>query len=118
MLNEFAKEWVKALRSGKYKQAKNVLYEADRNAFCCLGVACDISGLPPEKWHGNEYTVLPLEVQEKLNLSSKYGCFQEDTTSSRINSLVNLNDNLGYSFDQIADIIEAEPAGLFNDKAL
>jgi hypothetical protein len=111
MLNEFAKEWVKALRSGKYKQAKNVLYEADRNAFCCLGVACDISGLPPEKWHGNEYTVLPQEVQEKLNLSSNYGRF----IGASYMSLVNCNDSLGYSFERIADIIESEPKGLFND---
>jgi hypothetical protein len=112
MLNEFAKEWVKALRSGKYKQTKNVLYEADRNAFCCMGVACDISGVSPEKWHGSDYTVLPLEVQEKLNLSSDYGSFldEEDDTS-----LVMFNDILGYSFDQIADIIESEPKGLFND---
>jgi hypothetical protein len=113
MLNEFAKEWVKALRSGKYEQTKNVLYNADRNAFCCLGVACDISGLPPEKWHGSDYTVLPQEVREKLNLSSNYGRFRFD--GANYMSLVKCNDSLGYSFDQIADIIEAEPKGLFND---
>jgi hypothetical protein len=111
MLSEFAKEWVKALRSGKYKQTKGVLYEADRNAFCCLGVACDISGLPPEEWHGSDYTVLPQEVKQSLNLSSNYGRFFDGDYTS----LVKCNDALGYSFDQIADIIESEPKGLFND---
>jgi hypothetical protein len=112
MLNEFAKEWVKALRSGKYKQAKNVLFNADRNAFCCLGVACDISGVSREEWHGSNYTVLPQEVQEKLNLRSKCGRFLD---AGIYTSLVMLNDSLGYSFDQIADIIESEPKWLFND---
>jgi hypothetical protein len=112
MLNEFAKEWVKALRSGKYEQTKYVLFEADRNAFCCLGVACDISGLPPEEWHGSDYTVLPQEVKEKLNLSSKCGRFVD---GANYTSLVMCNDSLGYSFEHIADIIESEPKRLFND---
>lgn len=44
---EHRKEWVKALRSGKYEQAKGTLKQTDggREQFCCLGVACDISGL-------------------------------------------------------------------------
>ena len=37
------KLWVDALRSGKYQQARGALKTGD--AYCCLGVACDISGL-------------------------------------------------------------------------
>jgi hypothetical protein len=32
--------WVKALRSGKYKQGKNALKA--EGAYCCLGVLCDL----------------------------------------------------------------------------
>ena len=45
-LNEKAREWVAALRSGKYKQGKGALSTEDR--FCCLGVACEISKLTGE----------------------------------------------------------------------
>lgn len=37
------RKWVDALRSGKYAQTKTRLQSF--NGFCCLGVACDISGL-------------------------------------------------------------------------
>lgn len=36
-------KWVKALRSGRYKQAEGFLKTAD-GKFCCLGVLCTISG--------------------------------------------------------------------------
>ena len=41
---EHRSDWVKALRSGKYKRAVGQLHDADGN-YCVLGVACDISGL-------------------------------------------------------------------------
>ena len=40
------RKWVEALRSGKYKQGKISLQNA--NGFCCLGVACDIF-IPQDK---------------------------------------------------------------------
>ena len=36
-----ATKWVKALRSGKYQQGKEVLFSEGR--YCCLGVLCEIS---------------------------------------------------------------------------
>jgi len=35
-------EWVKALRSGEYKQGEETLYEDGK--YCCLGVACVLAG--------------------------------------------------------------------------
>lgn len=36
-------QWVNALESGKYKQASNSLKTPE--GMCCLGVACEVSGL-------------------------------------------------------------------------
>lgn len=43
-MNDNAKKWVAALKSGTYEQALSVLHVVD-DGYCCLGVACDISGL-------------------------------------------------------------------------
>jgi hypothetical protein len=46
MIETVARQWVEALRSGKYAQTKNVLNRVDINetdsvdSFCCLGVLC------------------------------------------------------------------------------
>lgn len=53
---KFKKKWVKALRSGNYKQAIGSLqrvkaHPEEREAklgFCCLGVACDL--VNPKGW--------------------------------------------------------------------
>ena len=105
---EWRKKWVKALRSGEYKQTSGVLRDGDE--FCCLGVACDISEL--SGWdEGNVYLfeqgVLPNAVRELYGLERSDGEFVGDC-------LTVLNDN-GASFQEIADIIESEPEGLFND---
>ena len=41
MNKEIKAEWVKALRSGEYKQGGGALHRGDH--FCCLGVLCDIA---------------------------------------------------------------------------
>lgn len=43
MSPELKAKWVAALRSGEYKQGREVLRNGDQ--FCCLGVLCDIIGL-------------------------------------------------------------------------
>lgn len=37
-------KWVKALRSGKYRQAHGLLIDK-QGALCCLGVLCRVAGL-------------------------------------------------------------------------
>jgi hypothetical protein len=41
MKKEVAEKWVKALRSGDYKQGRGSL--KGRGRYCCLGVLCDLS---------------------------------------------------------------------------
>ena len=47
---EHRRELAAALRSGKYRQTRGRL--RDSKGFCCLGVACEISGVG--KWNGDE----------------------------------------------------------------
>lgn len=109
---EHRRLWVEALRSGKYQQAKGHLQ--NRGGMCCLGVACDISGLG--KWKGRRY-VTPgttyvgdlgnntSEMVRWLGLDDACGVMADG------NALTELNDD-GKLFAEIADIIESEPKGL------
>lgn len=56
---KFLRAWVKALRSGKYKQARIALMVpkskgVDYTGYCCLGVACSvqarITGKPAKRF--------------------------------------------------------------------
>ena len=52
-------QWIEALRSGKYEQAKGILRDVDdNNKFCCLGVACEISGLGEWLFGGIDFSYL------------------------------------------------------------
>ena len=105
-------EWVTALRSGDYQQTTSVL--RSQAGYCCLGVACDISGLGRwEDVNGNMYKFkmgsglfscvdLPIEVAEYYGIVSTCGdIHQED-------SLIGMNDR-GCSFTEIAKFIEDKP---------
>jgi len=119
------KKWVKALRSGKFKQTQGTLkqYDSKGNAkHCCLGVLCELYNdemrknkkktLPETvKAYNNFYPDgycsfdghegdLPKKVMKWAGLETNYGLY-----SRHKNSLVDWNDN-GHSFNKIANIIE------------
>lgn len=106
MLNDNAKKWVAALRSGEYKQCKNRLAHAGR--FCCLGVACDISSVPRSVWGKN--ATLPYPV---IGLRDEQGSYLLSGTGLSHGCLSGLNDWDNKTFEEIADVIESEPEGLF-----
>lgn len=109
-MNENAKKWVAALRSGKYKQGKRQLRAGD--AFCCLGVACDL--FDPASWNGCSYRylrlALPNEVRDWL------GLIETDPYYGKTGRLSYDNDE-GKTFAEIADIIEAHQYELFVKEA-
>ena len=112
-MNKNAKKWIKALRSGEYKQTKEFLRIGDK--FCCLGVACDLYGKSKKiPWDDvlflDEREHLPQIVIEWLGLNNGEGEFQ--STIKGENFLTGLNDS-GRRFKTIANIIESEPEGLF-----
>lgn len=114
MLNENAKKWVAALRSGEFIQGTGVLF--DGNRYCCLGVACVVAERNGIALHrrdsdvcvefDGENNVLPKSVQEWIGLKSEGGQYHDGT-------LWRDNDIHCKSLSQIADIIESEPEGLF-----
>jgi hypothetical protein len=106
MIYERAMALVEALRSGKYVQTRGKLREAGGEAFCCLGVACEISNVV--KWNGvcyiddnndtNEH-VLPYAVRDWL------GAKETNPGTDDEHCLASMND-AGASFATIADFIE------------
>ena len=116
-MNDNARAWVKALRSGEYGQCEAFLAYDGR--YCCLGVACELAvkaGVIPEPvedesrgclvYGGEDYEVLPQQVQEWLGLRTSKGDFGDG------DSLTQRNDD-GEDFQEIADLIEGEPPHLF-----
>jgi len=102
-------KWLKALRSGEYKQGVRRLVNKN-DEFCCLGVLCDLYLREKgEGWvkaiHYDEYfchtqsAILPIEVQEWAGLE----CGDPDAGAER---LTGWNDIRQKSFKQIANLIE------------
>ena len=135
------KELVNALRSGKYKQATGKLRitTGDFDKFCCLGVACDISGLgewskvlnsDQQNYLVGQFGVgtidMPREVREYFGFTTGGGEFvvpsyidEVGYDSYSINdvedALFRMNDR-GISFLDIAKTIAEEPKDLIMDE--
>ena len=99
MNKKLKQKWVKALRSGRYKQTTGMLQLG--RAYCCLGVLCRIAGARKRPrtnefvWRGEaDWSELPDTMRADLGLDLKAE-----------GHLVNMNDG-GKTFDQIADYIE------------
>lgn len=117
-MNDNARKWVAALRSGRFVQGRGSLEYDGR--LCCLGVACWVAQENGVKLEISKqgrattfsgYTVyLPPEVEEWLGLASSSGTYQGGHQKC---SLARLNDGLRWDFEKIASFIESEPEGLF-----
>ena len=103
MKKSIMKKWVKALRSGEYKQGRFKLCDGN-NYFCCLGVLTNLyveeNGNAKKAWKHNG-SLSPI-VQKWSGVNTGTGNFSLGVDSK---SLANLNDT-GVSFKDIADIIE------------
>jgi hypothetical protein len=120
------KQWVDALRSGKYRQGFGALRKGlglDNDQYCCLGVLCEVAGLSSNRPLGDDAYIYAFEKDKGLLTS--YNCSNTclpGTLAEKLElmrvptvhidgfdvSLVTLNDDRKMSFKQIADIIEAQ----------
>lgn len=114
--------WTAALRSGEYGQARHALYDGE--GYCCLGVLCELARLadvnvPLEyeecededeevsgEWrYDGHMEYLPELVKEWAGLKD---CNPLVRTGSGRPALARLNDQLEWSFAQIADAIDGK----------
>jgi hypothetical protein len=89
MDKDIKEKWVKALRSGEYKQTRHVLRDDD--GHCGLGVLCAVQGIADRQIRGMQFWSDKPEHWP-----------DEDQTKE----LADMNDT-GSSFAEIADYIEA-----------
>jgi hypothetical protein len=108
-MNENAKKWVAALRSGEFKGTREQLAREAPNGerrYCCLGVACELYKREHPKFkYDDNGGYLPPRVQNWLGLRYSDGTYDLSTLAER-------NDAKA-GFKKIADIIERQPKGLF-----
>lgn len=128
MKPEIKERWLKALRSGEYTQGRGSLRYTKRekqvDAFCCLGVLCDIAQKDGIGHWGGVY-----EGEQTFQTGSQKNGFSYGSETALTSSvlswaglevagstvfikrsdttLAQLNDS-GKSFKEIADIIERE----------
>ena len=137
---ELRERWVEALRSGKYEQIQSNL--RTNYGYCCLGVLCDViikETEPEQGWEldegrsayhlfGIHYGGLPTTYQQMMGLITDEGeielnLIKNEATAMRLKDYVAgrsgqviltvLNDSGGWSFEDIADLIENEPQAIF-----
>lgn len=107
-------KWTTALRSGEYKQAFGALHRVDLNnvhSFCCMGVLCAINDQPHIR-AGDIMRYGP-EQHEGVLTRQLYTRFKTHPggpmlpTPDGAYKLYLINDSLKFSFNQVADLIDA-----------
>ena len=116
------KKWIAALRSGEYEQGVKQLCRKTEQGYeyCCLGVLCEVLGVKKQhaknliRYKGYRYS-LPVEAMKAVGMNTQDGQFIDKEGETF--TLVEMNDfnEFNMSFDKIADLIESEPRGMFND---
>ena len=111
MTPELKKQWLEALRSGRYTQAKGYLEKIkpgteETIGNCCLGVLCLLTGYRATTLMGSQAAKRVEGFGEEMYM------FPIDSTLARwglthdeASELADLNDS-GYDFKYIADWIE------------
>lgn len=111
---EVRKEWIRRLRSGEYEQGKG--YLCFYGKYCCLGVLCEIAAEQKVVYRceTNEFEAVSFsgeheetrvankEVVEWAGLRSANGM----PKNKNGRCLAEMNDLLGKSFTEIADLLE------------
>ena len=116
MPKKLKEKWIKALRSGEYRQGIGHLRQLGKDRsemFCCLGVLCDI-GLDGD-WHGDSCIIPSLNTSgHKFTGIPSNEAWRSMNVDDYFNdvhfNLTTMNDEESKSFDEIADWIEINVA--------
>ena len=106
-MTPFAKQWIAALRSGKYKQMAGALNKGDK--FCAFGVACQLMAsqltvvVKPDghTLYNGRGAFPPSKVLDALGLKDCVG------------TITSMNDHDDLSFEEIANRLLEEPDDYF-----
>jgi hypothetical protein len=96
MKKDIAKKWVKALRSGKYKQGQSWLKQYDKKGqerHCCLGVLCELYNDEMKKKHKKSLNSKIVDGCEAQRISFNK---QEQGLPSVVKKWAGMKDSLGY----------------------
>lgn len=94
-----AEPWIEALRSGKYQQGDQNLLHIENGVLypCCIAVCGLMLGISEGVMKDGDY--ISKEMSDKVPE-------ELDGQTPLANHLSNLNDNEGYTFEQIADYLQ------------
>lgn len=139
---EILAKWLERLRDPNTKQAKGrlrVTKDSDGSqSYCCLGVLCEVAGIPTGRSHtyrdgygertgvyaefvadrsDTSATALPVSLAEHMDMfvngATNNGVAVRIEGKGIVGSLVEANDNAGYTFAEIADLIEQNETAFF-----
>lgn len=91
-------KWIEALESGEYKQGKLQL-KSSSGTYCCLGVACDISGLG--RWSGEWFELRSGKDAAQFPPEEVKNLYKLEGHKEAV--LIKMNDNDGKNFQEIAN---------------
>jgi len=97
----FRTDWIKALRSGGYKQGKGCLYRATDDSYCCLGIAEKVCGTNLNASAGMPYSYQLGSISQVPNILKQRG------TRDQLVGIVSRMNDSRVSFIEIADWLEA-----------
>jgi hypothetical protein len=97
------KKWIAALDSGEYKQGRNKLQTGW--GHCCLGVGCDVV-IPPSKQIRVNGLLSGNVPYSQLNAPHWLVEINRDFALKTGIELTRLNDEKGYTFPEIATLLE------------
>jgi len=102
-------KWVKALRSGKYKQTRGQLMSRDQKnkpTYCCLGVLERVSGVSVKELERKIQNWEESENDDAVGLACIPGKSHLGLSYNMREKLAKMNDLEDLSFAEIADHIE------------
>jgi len=105
---DIKKQWVEALRSGRFIQTDGMLRDME-SKFCCLGVLCDI--VDPNGWNynsGEGFKHCGLSGLPSQDILTSVGLDDDVArTLSEMNDGIDQSRDTRHTFVEIADYIEA-----------
>jgi hypothetical protein len=101
MNQEIKREWIEALRSGKYKQARGFLRY--RGGYCCLGVLMDIQGAKDDAFNDGDVPTARFSAGLPISAKLVLAAANDGTECAENGQIMR-----PHTFNEIANYLERE----------